>query len=96
MSALLQFGADVNAASAHGTTALSYAAAQGHLGVIEMLCENGAQVRCSIAVLLNVLQLSLIIIVIIIILIIIIVLLYGLFTDWPSRCPWPDSHQSRS
>uniref|UniRef100_A0A8B9HXX1 Tetratricopeptide repeat, ankyrin repeat and coiled-coil containing 1b n=1 Tax=Astyanax mexicanus TaxID=7994 RepID=A0A8B9HXX1_ASTMX len=41
---LLEFGANVDVVSENGTSALSYAAAAGHLGLISMLCKRGAKV----------------------------------------------------
>ena len=41
---LLQYGADINATTSTGMTALSHAAYRGHLNIIKLLCDNKAQV----------------------------------------------------
>lgn len=42
---LLKFGANIHSQSTSGLTALSHAAAKGHLNIVKLLCDNGAQVR---------------------------------------------------
>lgn len=42
---LLKYGADINAQSGSGLTALSHAAAKGHLNIVKLLIDNKAQVR---------------------------------------------------
>lgn len=41
---LLEFGAAIDGASENGMTALSYAAAAGHLSIVSLLCKKGAKV----------------------------------------------------
>ncbi|KAK2516201.1 Tanc1 [Columba guinea] len=43
---LLEFGAAIDGASENGMTALSYAAAAGHLSIVSLLCKKGAKVVC--------------------------------------------------
>lgn len=45
VKALLAKGADVNAKTRYGATALSYAADKGHLGVVRILLDHGANVN---------------------------------------------------
>ncbi|KAJ7422917.1 Protein TANC1 [Willisornis vidua] len=41
---LLEFGAAIDATSENGMTALSYAAAAGHMNIVSLLCRRGAKV----------------------------------------------------
>lgn len=41
---LLEFGAAIDGASENGMTALSYAAAAGHMNIVSLLCRKGAKV----------------------------------------------------
>ena len=43
---LIEFGADVDAANAHGVTSLMFASKQGHLDVVRLLLSRGG--TCSI------------------------------------------------
>lgn len=41
---LLEFGAAIDGTSENGMTALSYAAAAGHMNIVSLLCRKGAKV----------------------------------------------------
>lgn len=41
---LLEFGAAIDGTSENGMTALSYAAAAGHMNIVSLLCKKGAKV----------------------------------------------------
>lgn len=41
---LLDFGAAIDGTSENGMTALSYAAAAGHMNIVSLLCRKGAKV----------------------------------------------------
>lgn len=41
---LLEFGAAIEGTSESGMTALSYAAAAGHMNIVALLCKKGAKV----------------------------------------------------
>jgi hypothetical protein len=47
IQALIENGADVNAKSAHGVTALCYAAAAGNTNAVKILLEKGADVKAK-------------------------------------------------
>jgi len=41
---LIQYGADVNSQTSSGMTALCHDAAKGHLNLVKLLCDSGAEV----------------------------------------------------